>query len=107
MNHRCSPDTIHVTDRPSFSIQIFAARAIKGEEITTSYCDPLLPCAARQAKLKPYGVHCSGPACLNPSESDEKRHRISSTNDALPAIINSVGNSSFPTISYSLRLWNC
>lgn len=86
-------------------MQMFAARAIKkGEEITTSYCDPLLTCAARQAKLKPYGVRCTCTACLSPVESDKNRHRIASTKDALPAIIKWAGNPKLPDNSCSVRL---
>ncbi|KAF4577219.1 hypothetical protein EYR36_005206 [Pleurotus pulmonarius] len=93
----CSPNTIRRIDRTSLSMQMFAARSIKaGEEITSSYCDPLLPSAARQAKLAPYGVRCTCSGCLKPVESDKNRHRINSTKDAVPAIIQWAGSPGLP-----------
>lgn len=78
MHFSCSPNVARHWDTASFSMQIFAVRAIKeGEEITTEYCDLLAPAAQRQAELAPYGIsQCVCPSCSNPAVSDPLRARI-------------------------------
>ncbi|KAF4590780.1 hypothetical protein EYR40_009377 [Pleurotus pulmonarius] len=97
INHSCSPNTIRHFDRPSLSMQMYAVREIKeGEEITTQYCNPLAPYAARRKALKPYGIRCDCPACLNPAKSDKIRYRIGCVKDAMPAIVKWAGNHKLP-----------
>ncbi|TCD67249.1 hypothetical protein EIP91_000326 [Steccherinum ochraceum] len=71
MNHNCAPNAPRYFHVSTFSMQVRAIRAIKnGEEITTAYCETLVPFVARKAELARYDVKCTCSLCINPSQSD-------------------------------------
>ncbi|KAG6818346.1 hypothetical protein H0H93_005703 [Arthromyces matolae] len=68
INHSCVPNVSRRFDRPSFSLQFYAVRAIEaGDELFVNYSGTTIPRSQRQTKLLPYGFQCTCPACSDPN----------------------------------------
>jgi hypothetical protein len=71
----CSPNSVYTFDPVSLSFQLWAVRKIKaGEEVTITYSDLSADYARRREVLLRYGFECTCPACLEPEQSDVRRH---------------------------------
>lgn len=82
VGYSCSPNAVQYWDPHTFSLTLYAARAIKkDEEITIAYTNILLPCSERQSVLQlAYSFKCACSACNMRSRdiraSDQRRASI-------------------------------
>ncbi|KAG9247959.1 hypothetical protein BJ878DRAFT_413818 [Calycina marina] len=100
MNHDCRANTMYYLDEKSLVHYTHASRKIlPGEEITTTYIDPVQRYEQRQSVIKAsWGFECTCPQCtLSPAfraESDMRIELISSLAAELEQEIPSASNSS-------------